>query len=182
MPSNARLSRRPIEQIAYFVPDIEEAARRHSVIFGSGPFYTMPKAWTAGLYRGKPIEFETAGAFGQWGSIMIEFFSQSDGDASVLSELHRTEGQGIHHVALIVDDLDKEIERLASEGFPLTFSGESKRIPGFRYAFVDATSMLGHFLELYEPLPRLIQIFDHVRRGALDFDGTDVVRPLEIRP
>jgi hypothetical protein len=181
MPPSVKFNRRPIEQIAYFVPDIEEAARRHSSLFGSGPFYTLPKAWTAGLYRGVPVEFETAGAFGQWGSIMIEFFSQSAGDISVLSELHSGGGQGFHHVALIVDDLDVEIERLGQEGLPLAFSGESKRIPGFRYAFVDATAMLGHFLELYEPLPRLIQIFDHVRRGSLDFDGTDVVRPLQIR-
>lgn len=175
------LRRRPIEQIAYFVPNAEEAARRHSAIFGSGPFYMVPRAWTAGLYRGKPIEFESAGAFGQWGSIMVEFFEQSDGEASILTELHAEGGQGMHHVALIVDDLDSELERLGSMGHPIAFAGESKRLPGFRYAFVDALETLGHFIELYEPFPLLIQIFDTVQRGAQNFDGRDPVRPLELR-
>jgi hypothetical protein len=31
--------RHPVRQIAFFVADVVAAARRHSAIFGSGPFY-----------------------------------------------------------------------------------------------------------------------------------------------
>lgn len=51
----------------------------------------------------------------------------------------------LHHVALRRDDLDgmrREIER---SGFPLAFGGEPS---GMVFAYLDARSVLGHYLEL----------------------------------
>lgn len=173
---------RPIEQVAYYVPDVEAAARQHSAQFGSGPWFKLPRVASTGEYRGTMVEYETEAVFGQWGAVMVEFLTQTGGQDTVMNELHRTRGTyGLHHMSYFVDDLDAEVARLKGLGFEAAFRGNSARLPGFRFAFIDAISTLGHFLEVYEPLPRLVQLFDQCRRAAQGFDGTNLIRDLDLR-
>jgi hypothetical protein len=169
----------PVRQIAWFVPDIEAAARAHSAAFGSGPFFTfkhVPLSWSE--HRGARVNHDHSSAYGQWGEIMVEFVMQHGDDPSAFHDMfpHGSGAQGLHHMALWVDDLDAAIADFAGQGMPLAQLSETST--GTRYAFVDATATLGHMLELYEPTEQLTGFYAMVRDAAQGWDGSELIRKL----
>ena len=62
-------------------------------------------------------------------------------------------GEGIHHVCLLVDDIDAVAKRLVDKGAQM--ATEIRSHPdGTRYVFVHPSSTHGVLLELYEELPK----------------------------
>jgi hypothetical protein len=58
--------RHPVRQVAYFVADAVAAARRHSAIFGFGPFYVAEHIpLTVSEHRGRPAELAHTSAYRQ---------------------------------------------------------------------------------------------------------------------
>ena len=45
---------------------------------------------------------------------------------------------------------------------------------------IDALRDYGHFVELYEPTPMLLGVYDLVRRSAIGFEGDDLIRSFKI--
>ncbi|MEP2735117.1 MAG: VOC family protein [Erythrobacter sp.] len=169
----------PIRQLAYFVPDIEAAARDHSVAFGSGPFFSFNHvALASSQHRGSPHEWDHSSAYGQWGDVMVEFVAQhSDGPSAIRDIYPAGSGRfGFHHTAVFVKDLDEAIAAFAADGMPLAQLSETTT--GTRFAFVDASETLGHMIELYEPSETLVGFYAMVRDAAQGWDGSDLIRPL----
>jgi catechol 2,3-dioxygenase-like lactoylglutathione lyase family enzyme len=160
----------PIRQVAYFVPDVRVAAHAHSAMFGSGPYCVADNiALTRALHRGTERELDHSSAYGQWGEVMIEFCQQNNPGPSVFHDLY-PEGsgrQGLHHVALFVDDLDEAVAGFARQGDQVAL--DAAMTDGFRYVFVDTFATYGHMLELYEPTAALTGFYDMVRNSAGDF-------------
>ncbi len=168
-----------IRQIAWFVPDIEDAALAHHTAFGSGPFFVfehVPLNWSE--HRGQRVEHDHSSAYGQWGEVMVEFVTQHGQDPSAFHEMFSPDSgeQGLHHLAIWVDDLDAAISDYAAQGMPLSQLSEVES--GTRYAFVDARKTFGHMLELYEPTEQLRGFYDFVRSAARDWDRSDPIRAL----
>ena len=93
-------------QIAYHVPDPEQAARGFASSFGWGPFFLFEHiALTRCLYRGTPATFDHSSAYGQAGDLMIELITQHGEAPSVLRDLYARNEVGVHHVAHFVTDL-----------------------------------------------------------------------------
>ena len=160
----------PIRQIAYFVPDVRAAGRAHSAAFGSGPYYVADHIPLArALHRGTARDLDHSSAYGQWGEVMIEFCQQNNPGPSGFHDLYPegSGGQGLHHVALFVDDLDAAVAGFAAQGHPLAL--DAAMTDGFRYVFVDTIATYGHMLELYEPTATLTGFYETVRRSAGDF-------------
>lgn len=167
----------PARQIAYFVPDAVEAARKHSAIFGSGPFYFVPQIpLTTCLYYGRPAHFVHSSAYGQWGEVMVEFVQQDSKERSCFTDLYPDGAQGLHHVALIVDDLAIAMRGFEAAGHPAALYAEVT--PGQGFAMMDCVAELGHFVELYEPSAALLGVYDLVRTSAQGWDGSDLIREL----
>ncbi|MEP3422689.1 MAG: VOC family protein [Erythrobacter sp.] len=168
-----------IRQVAYFVPDIERAARAHSEQFGSGPFFTLRHiALTHSIHRGIERRFDHSSAYGQWGDVMIEFVMQHGDEPSAMRDLYPSlSGRyGLHHMAVFVDRLDTAIADFEARGFPLAQLSET--LDGTRFAFVDATASLGHMIEMYEPNETLLGFYNFVQNAADGWDGSDPVRAL----
>ena len=172
----------PIEikpvQIAYFVEDIREAARRATETFGAGPFYVIDRIeldW--GEHRGARCDFVHSSAYGQWGELMMELVQQDEEGPSPFRDLYAPNEQGLHHVASFVPSLEDAIESCRRSGFPLSARAMTKN-GGTEFAFVDMTSQTGHMLELYEPSQSLLGFYDFVRHAANDWDHKDPVRDL----
>lgn len=111
---------------------------------------------------------------------MIEFVQQNSRGPSVFHDLYPegTGRHGLHHVALFVDDVDAEAARLAGQGFPTAFRAEMN--DGFVFAFADTSSVYGHMIELYAPVPALARFYRMVARAAQDFDGSDIIVPISL--
>lgn len=169
----------PVRQIAWFAPDIEAAARAHSAAFGSGPFFVwqhVPLNWSE--HRGVRVMHDHSSAYGQWGEVMIEFVTQHGDHPSAFHDMFPAGSgqQGLHHMALWVDDLDAALGQFAARAMPLAQLSETST--GTRYAFVDATATLGHMLELYEPTEQLAGFYAMVRDAAQGWDGSELIRKL----
>lgn len=166
----------PVRQIAYFVPDVRAAARAHSALFGSGPYYVADNIpLTRALHRGTPRELDHSSAYGQWGEVMIEFCQQNNPGPSAFHDVY-PEGsgaQGLHHMALFVDSIDAAVAAFAGEGHQVALDAEMT--DGFRYVFVDTVARYGHMLELYEPTDTLTGFYAMVRETAGDFSKGVIV-------
>lgn len=73
---------------------------------------------------------------------------QPTGPESPIHKAIEKRGEGIHHVALRVEDIDAEVERLRADGFQ--FVGEAPRpgAGGHRVAFIHPKSAGGILVEL----------------------------------
>ena len=160
----------PVRQVAYFVADVRQAARRHHALFGSGPYFVADNIPLArSLHRGVERPLDHTSAYGQWGEVMIEFVQQNNSGPSAFHDLYPegSGGEGLHHVALFVDSLDEAEARMMKEGFETAL--DASMMDGFRYLFVDTLAAYGHMIELYEPAPALTGFYEHVRGNAGDF-------------
>lgn len=168
-----------VRQLAYFVPDIEKAAREHSAIFGSGPYFIARHVkLVSSAHRGVRADFDHSSAYGQWGDVMVEFLTQHNDAPSACHDLFpRGSGRfGLHHMAVFVEDIDTAIEQFEQSGIRL--AQDSVVAGGTRFAFVDASTNLGHMIELYEPSERIVGFYAMVRQAADGWDGQDVIREL----
>ncbi len=166
-----------IVQVAYFVDDIRAAAARMAATVGAGPFYVIDHIeldW--GLHRGQRCDFVHSSAYGQWGKVMLELVQQESEGDSPFRDLYAPGQGGLHHVAIMVDDLPLAYAHFEAAGIPLATRAMTQT--GTEFAFLDATATLGHFIEVYAKQPSLVGFYDFIRRAAHLWDGKDPVRTL----
>lgn len=160
----------PPVQIAYAVTDLRAAAARFAATTGAGPFVVVdhidvPEA----RVRGEAATFDHSSAYGQWGSVMVELVEEH-------SPALVPPGSGVHHLAFMVTSLADAIAACVDRGWPeLLFARTSG---GQEFAFCDARAELGHLVELYEPSERLRGFYAMIAASAVDWDGTDPIRPV----
>ena len=168
-------------QIAYFVPDVREAALRHHELHGSGPFFVAESiAFPICEHRGKPTPWDQSSSFGYWGDVMVEFMVQNTPGASVLEDVMavNTAPSGLHHLGFYVDDAHATLARFNAAGFETALYATLTN--GVEVFMVDAIERYGHMIEFYEPTPALVGIHDFIRAATVGFDGTDPVRDFQI--
>lgn len=169
----------PVRQLAYYVPDMEAAARAHSAAFSSGPYLVFRHVpLTSSLHRGVERAFDHSSAYGQWGEVMVEFVELHSDEPSAISDLFPAGSgrYGLHHTAIMVEDLATAIACFEADGMPL--AQLSKTAVGTEFAFIDASARLGHMIELYEASEGLSGFYDMVRAAAQGWDGSEVIREL----
>jgi hypothetical protein len=168
---------RPVVQVAYHVPNVEAAARDCAKRFGWGPFFLAENVSVpACAYRGNPARFDHTSAYGQAGDVMVELIAQADDAPSVLRERFAADQRGVHHVAVVVDDLDAFLAEAGAAGCATALDARTDF--GLRFAMVDALDSLGVFVEAYSPSPPLDALYAMVRAASLGWDGADPVRRL----
>ena len=166
----------PPVQIAYAVSDIYKGIDKWISDFGAGPFFIAEHIPIKNvIYRGHPSELDITVAYGQWGEIMIELVQDNGEGPSIIRDLYPPQKSGLHHLAYFVNDMDLVSAKLVEEGYVLAMSGQAGEN---RFQFFDAISEMGHFLEIYEPIESLKDLYERVRSASINWDGSD---PLRIR-
>ena len=172
----------PIRQVAYFVADVRKAALKHSQFYGSGPYFVAEHIpLRIAVHRGVERQLDHTSAYGQWGSVMIEFVQQNNPGPSAFHDVY-PEGsgrEGVHHVALFVDDIKQSIDAYNADGCATALYAEMN--DGFAFAMIDTVAELGHMIELYQPVPSLTGFYDFVAKAAQEFDAKDPVRTIRLR-
>lgn len=143
---------RVVTQIAVVVKDIEKSAKAYADVLGIPvPKWeltdSVEKAQT--LYLGQPSKAQAKLAFIELQNVVIELI-EPVGGPSTWRDFLETKGEGVHHIAFEVKDMDKRIAELKAKGLPLVQSGD---YTGGRYAYVDGTAKLALILELLENFP-----------------------------
>lgn len=138
-----------VAQIGIIVKDIEKTAKVYADFLG---VETPPANWTDGLdkaqteYNGQPSEARARLAFFDMGSLQLELI-QPDEHPSTWREFLDKHGEGVHHIAFIIDGMKDKVLKLEQNGMPLIQKGE---YTGGRYAYVDSENDLKVLLELLE--------------------------------
>ena len=83
------------------------------------------------------------------GESRMELLEPTDDEATIARFIARR-GEGLHHVALRVQELDKVVERLCAQGIRMVRDEIQIGAGGHRYVFIHPTSAHGVLLELVE--------------------------------
>lgn len=161
---------RGYDQIAFVVPDLDEAQQTFSGMFGLGPWsvwYDMADGQVNRTYYGEAEDFRFSCAYSYAGDTLVEL-CHHDGGRSVYKDWLDSRGGGIHHIGFRVEGPDEFAEAAANfekEGVPLAMGGE--RVPGNRYAYFDTVDRIGCFTEIYYVAPYILEIFARMKRGEV---------------
>jgi len=125
-----------IEHLGIAVKDIETSNAMYSLLFNTKP------------YKQETVESEgVMTSFFKMGESKIELLSATNPDSPIAKFIEKR-GEGIHHIAFEVDDIDAEISRLQSEGFELINKSPKPGADNKMIAFLHPRSTGGMLVEL----------------------------------
>ena len=130
-----------IYHLGYAVEDIEAASRFYSENFGAEP--TEPEVVG---------EQSVIATMFRVGESMVELVQPTRPDSPVGRFLERR-GEGVHHVAYQVDDLETALRELKKNGVEIIDEEPRRGAGGTRIAFIHPKSAFGVLTELVE-LPK----------------------------
>lgn len=139
-----------VTQIGILCHDIEKTAREYADLFG----VEMPKIQMTGtqdvaktMYLGEPTPARTKQAFFKVGpNVEIELL-EPDHEPSTWRHDLDTYGEGVHHIAFVVNGIRKVVERFERNGMKEIQKGEWD---GGRYSYIDSKDKLKLIIELLE--------------------------------
>jgi len=125
-----------IEHLGIAVKDLESANKLYSILFKTHP------------YKSETVESEgVKTSFFQMGDSKIELLAATNPESAIAKFIDKR-GEGIHHIAFDVDDIDSEILRLQLEGFELINKSPKKGADNKMIAFLHPKSTGGILVEL----------------------------------
>lgn len=136
-----------ITQYAFVVRDLQKVSDFYRRIWlGPLPFERMIS--TDRMYRGRPVPFEMYLGWGRHGDVPFEWIQPLVGP-SVYEEHLEAHGDGFHHIAFNVRDMDAAIALMRERGASVTQSGgwDFPTSQG-RFAYVDTERFGGVTTEL----------------------------------
>ena len=144
MPKNWRFA-----HVALVVKDIEKAAKYLEAL-DAGPF--PPFLGGSGMQfsgktvRGEPSDYDMDLRIGRGdiGGMKIELIQPLKGK-SIYTEFLEEKGEGLHHLAFMVDDVDAEITDLEKRGFKVIQTGA---MPNTKWAYLEGEDSGGMLIEL----------------------------------
>jgi methylmalonyl-CoA/ethylmalonyl-CoA epimerase len=145
------LNSKNVTQVAIVVKDIEKARNSWAQVLGikapevsvSGSHPSRPT-----LYKGKPSDAKAKLAFLSMDNLQIELIEPMGGK-STWQEFLDKNGEGIHHIAFWVKDINGMEKKFEMQGMPTSMSGGWD---GGAYSYISSEKQLGCMLELLENL------------------------------
>jgi len=126
--------------VAVVVKDMDKAKSKYGAILGSSVFRpeTVLDSSTFSTYEvyGKPSKTTHKSRFNHTdigaNKLDVEFISPIEGNP-IYSDFLKKHGEGIHHIAFQVDDLDAETAKLVAKGIPVITTVKRPTSRGFAY-------------------------------------------------
>jgi catechol 2,3-dioxygenase-like lactoylglutathione lyase family enzyme len=137
--------------VSVMVKDMDKAIKFYETL-GVGPFPPTigPKGvpLIAQSLRGQKSNFvmDLRYAEGGFGGLKFELVEPLEG-ASIYKEFLEKKGEGIHHIAFTVDDLDAETAKMTKRGFKVIQTGQTSR---GKFAYFDTDKVGGIVTELVQ--------------------------------
>ena len=147
--------------IGWVVRDCAAAQRELGARLGAGPFVSAgdEARFDKALVHGKPTPFSLRIAFGALGGVLLELLEPLD-DQSPHAEFLVARGEGLHHLAYLVPDFDRQLAavRAARPEAELLIDGTGPGNP-VRWVYVDGSAAHGTVIELLERTPQAEAVF-----------------------
>ena len=131
-----------IEHIGIAVKNLDEANKTYQAILG------------VASYKTEKVESEGVDtSFFKIGESKIELLAATNPESPIAKFLEK-KGEGIHHIAFNVEDIQAEIERLKGEGFILLNDFPKAGADNKLVAFMHPKSSNGVLVELCQEKPQ----------------------------
>ena len=130
-----------ISHIGIAVSSIEEAVARYSALLGPSE-----------THRERVDEQRVEVASFPLGDAVIELTAATD-DSSPIAKYITKRGEGIHHIAIEVEDIEAELARLKAAGVRLINESPTEGAHDMLIAFVHPSSFNGVLVELCQKKP-----------------------------
>ncbi len=140
---------RKVVQYAFTVRQLEPVLDFWSRLGFVERSVTHPPLWDL-RYHGKPADFDAELGWQRHGRVVYEWILPLKGPTVYLDHMEK-HGEGFHHIAFEVPDLDAEVARWNGLGFPFVQGGAwgDKGKPGWgRFAYQDTHPIGGADVEL----------------------------------
>ena len=152
MAEAEKVELKQVFQVCVVVKDIQKSVEQYWNIFGIGPWqihtFQPPDLFDTTL-RGKPEPYTMKIAAAQIGNIQWELIQPLSGRSSY-HEFLEEKGEGLHHVAVMVQDFDKTVAALEKQGIGTMMSGKYREST---YAYLDTGPALGFITEILKMPP-----------------------------
>lgn len=150
--------------LGWVVRDCAEAQDELHERFGAGPFRTIGETsrFDGALVHGRPTSFALKIAFGVLGGVLLELLEPLD-QRSPHAEFLAERGEGLHHLAFLVPDLDDRLAAVRSADPPaeLLVDGTGPGNP-VRWAYLEGDGLHGTVVELIERSELSLSLFGPV--------------------
>ncbi len=144
MPKNWKFA-----HVALVVKDMDKAARYFEAL-DAGPFPPFlggtGMSFSGKTVRGEPSDYDMDLRIGRGdiGGMKIELIQPLKG-RSIYDEFLEEKGEGLHHLAFMVDDVDAEIADMEKSGFKVIQTGA---MPNTKWAYLEHEDSSGLLIEL----------------------------------
>ena len=139
-------------QVGYIVKDIESTKESYAKLLSAPVPPSQPCGYGAAktVYKGVPAPDSHCklAFFDLTPGVQLELIEPDEGP-STWREYLDTHGEGIHHIAFFVKDMDKVIEDCIKEGMTVVQQGNYDDASG-RYTYLDGNEQYKCVIELLE--------------------------------
>jgi len=137
-----------LHHIGAIVSDVDKTAEYYESL-GIGPFDPLVLSPKERILRGKPADdLKLKIRMAHVGPVRFELIQPVAGKGSIWKEFLDSRGEGISHLAFLVDDLDKEEAELVKKGLNVIFRVRFQNGGGTTYLETDKVG--GVVFELFQ--------------------------------
>ena len=129
-----------IEHIGIAVKDLDKSNELFAKLLGK-PHYKVEKVESENVHT----------SFFQVGESKIELLQATSQESAIAKYLEK-KGEGVHHIAFAVEDIEKEVERLKVEGFQPISSKPKRGADNKLVFFFHPKSTNGVLIELCQEI------------------------------
>ena len=134
-------------QVGVVVNNIDETIKYYEDKFGFGPFEIRYVEYPNATYYGETAGYRGKRAFFYLGPIQVELIELVDGK-TIHEAFLKEKGEGVHHIAFEVDNLEKSKENAEKAGLKITQS--FSRPDGSGFAYLGSEGIGGVSFELIQ--------------------------------
>ncbi|AMK19890.1 MULTISPECIES: VOC family protein [Sphingobium] len=165
-----------LNQIAYMVPDLNEAIDWWTEVMGVGPFFVFPSFdMVRGDYRGKDHFAQFGAAIAFSGDLMVELIEPRG--PSIFQEFLDAGRKGVHHLCAFSDSMEDTEAWVAERGGTRLQGAEFA--DGSKIAYFAMTEDETVILEVGVLKPEVQGLFDMIQQAGANWDGkTKIFDPM----
>lgn len=168
-----------VTQNGYVVRDIRAAMDHWINVLGVGPWFYVDRVKTDYFrHRGADSPVEMSIALANSGDLQIELIQQRNDAPSMYKEFLDSGREGLQHMAYWTKEYQAVYDRALSLGYKVGHEGQIGGPLG-RFAYFDTELHPGTVVEISDISGGKGKFFEHIKRAALDWDGTDPVREVK---
>ncbi|WP_309644365.1 VOC family protein [Phenylobacterium sp.] len=163
-------------QNGYVVRDVRAAMDHWIKVMGVGPWFFIEEVKTDYFrHRGADSAVSMSIALANSGDLQIELIQQTNDAPSMYREFLDAGHEGLQHMSYWTRDYQGLYDKALTLGYQVGHEGQIGGELG-RFAYFDTQGHPGTVVEISDISGNKGRFFEHIKRAAADWDGTEAIR------